>query len=194
MHIALLWCYSGKTDVGIESVAIGDFSAQAERGTVAETWILVWKMIVTALVPLIKVSLRYCLGTIRMAFKIYFFTLTWKSGFTRNKCSIFSTDCISYRKITTIYYLYFCYWAQLSWGGSSLFHVLQAELPDISAVSSLVVNLATGSSSRPVRHGSLPMAPEEDTLCFLYYSNNFPTLSRCPTILGNISPLCPAHF
>lgn len=145
-HITLLWCYSGKTDVGIESVAIGDFSAQAERCTVAETWILVWKMIFTALVPLIKVSLRHCLGTIRMAFKIYFFfPLDLKVGFTRNKRSIFSTDCISYRKITTIYYLYFRHWAQLSWGGSSLFHVTQAELPDIYMVSSLVVNnLATG--------------------------------------------------
>lgn len=102
-------------------------------------------MIFTALVPLIKVSLRHCLGTIRMAFKIYFSPLDLKVGFTRNKCSIFSTDCISYCKITTIYYLYFCYWAQLSWGGSSLFHVMQAELPDIYMVSSLVVNsLATG--------------------------------------------------
>lgn len=80
MHITLFWCYSGKTDVGIESVAIGDFSAQAERCTVAETWILVWKMIVTALVPLIKVSLRHCLGTIRIAFKIYFFPLARKWG------------------------------------------------------------------------------------------------------------------
>lgn len=133
---------------------LDDFSAQAEWRTVAKALNLASRMIVTSLMPLIKVSSRCYFGATKLAFmsrwhgkKIIFF-LSWKWGSIRRKSVMYRlyqlsnalwhvtpkhSDLKQYPFIHT-----FAIWAGLSWAGSSLLCVVMAGLTHAFAVSWLV--------------------------------------------------------